>query len=149
MKAVLFIAALLLSSHSAHAAAGYICAAYDGIQYYSSTGRFADWGKRHVTQKCPELSQNPAACHFIGCQKKEISAEWARRSDQERVKLNRKIKQIYADAARKERRQKAVRRQPETDTSFIDEAIRRRDEFDRVDRERRIDDFLNRQRRGW
>jgi len=149
MKALLALIACFATSSVAHAATGYLCVAYDGIQYYSSTGRFADWGKRQVNQKCPELSQSPSQCRFMGCRKKEISAQWARQADQERGRLNREVKEIYANAARQQRRQAASRGQSEPDTSFVDEAIRRGEEFERNSQLERIARALERRRRGW
>jgi hypothetical protein len=149
MKFLLSLLTLLAAGPGAQAATGYRCELDDQAMLYHSTGRYADWGKRQVTQKCQELSQNPSRCRFRGCRKVQISAAWARESDRARANLNREVKQIYANAARGKRRQESVRRQPEVDTSFIDEAIRRRDEFDRVDREKRIDEFLKRHERKW
>lgn len=151
MKLLLAVFASLCLAPSAFAAAGFRCESDDRAMLYHSTGRFADWGKRQVTQKCAELSQNPSLCHFRGCRKVQIDAAWAKRADQERVKLNKEIKDIYADAAREERRARQARRTrpSEYSSDYIDEANRRASEAERNEYLKRIAEELERRRRGW
>lgn len=80
----------------AHAARGFRCETDDQAMLYHSTGRFADWGQRQVTQKCQELSQAPALCRFRGCRPVEIAEAQARASDRERASLDRQIRALEA-----------------------------------------------------